>query len=147
VTPVNITENTGAARDRKGRQIGAPTVAPAIEVDPSSVTAQGSRRGPTRTNGRADFFRALSHPVRQGILENVKDEASASDLSDRDGLGDVDLALISHHLKELAHLGLVRASRTEPGKTGRTTKQLYALTSSGEIALRMVELATKVVAP
>ena len=75
-----------------------------------------------------DPFRALSHPIRRGIVENLAaGPATVADATD--GFG-VSKPAISKHLKVLEETGVI--SRAVEGRTHRLSLELAALREAAE---------------
>jgi DNA-binding transcriptional ArsR family regulator len=75
-----------------------------------------------------DPFRALSHPIRRGIVENLA--AGPATVAEATGEFGVSKPAISKHLKVLEETGVV--TRTVEGRTHRLSLQLEALRGAAE---------------
>jgi DNA-binding transcriptional ArsR family regulator len=75
-----------------------------------------------------DPFRALSHPIRRGIVENLA--AGPTTVAEATGGFGVSKPAISKHLKVLEETGVV--TRAVEGRTHRLTLELEALREAAE---------------
>jgi DNA-binding transcriptional ArsR family regulator len=75
-----------------------------------------------------DPFRALSHPIRRGIVENLA--AGSATVSEATAGFGVSKPAISKHLKVLEETGVL--TRTVEGRTHRLSLELDALREAAE---------------
>jgi DNA-binding transcriptional ArsR family regulator len=94
---------------RAGGQARAETPAAFVADAARMARVQGSLIGPAQIDALAETFRALGDPTRVRILDALsRDELCVCDLAALLGLG---ASTVSHQLRLLRHLRLVRARR------------------------------------
>jgi DNA-binding transcriptional ArsR family regulator len=86
----------------------------------------------------AGTFRGLAHPTRLMILTALRDgeRLSPKEITRRID-GDATLPLVSHHMRELTRLRLLRPAGTRP--TRGCIEHFYRLSAYGRSVLRVVD--------
>ncbi|MFZ4573552.1 MAG: ArsR/SmtB family transcription factor [Phycisphaerales bacterium] len=82
-----------------------------LRKPPTSPRQAGSRRKPVDALLDADFFKSVSDPTRVRLLACLIKCARPCSVSEIAGCCDVDLSVVSRHLKALADAGILASEK------------------------------------